>query len=317
MKKIFAVIFVVFFSVVLVFMPAFNMTGVDISKEDTPKKVLTIYHTDVKSGGKNSRGSFLKDVAKEYNKLQNDVFVIVELYEKSEIKNAISSGCPDIISFGSGLFDDETVFREYCGRVNFNDDFLSAVEVDNKIYAVPWSYNGYFLVGSGKTVSVVGNGMLALYLSKKELDVKTCDTVEECYNAFLSSKTPFIATNKELTKLFSRVDRGKIEPFDTQILCGFTDMINVLGIYKNSENNLEAEAFIEYVTSEKVQRKLTRLNLFSPCIKGLYSTSPFSEFEDIPVIALNIFDDRDYCELSKNAYDGDEKAREEIERVLK
>ncbi len=316
MKKILAVIFCFVLSLCLVFMPAFNIKGVDITGNSDQKKVLTIYHADVKSGGKNSRGSFLKSVAKEYGKKEN-VLVIVEIYDKSELENAIKSGKPDIISFGSGLFSDANLFSPYRGRVNFFDEFFQAVEVDDVIYAVPWAYNGYFLIGSGdKTNALKDNSYLAAYLSEKALTLEGTLDSEVIYNEYLLKKTSFVGTAKEVSKLMSRVERGKLDEFSCEVLCGFTDMINVLGIYSESENNAEAQTFIEYVTSESVQRKLSYLNLFSPCVKGIYSVSPFSEYEKEKVVPLSVFDCENYCELAKLALSGDKNAQKEIEKIL-
>lgn len=320
MKRILAVIFVIVLGLTLLLLPAFNITGADITKEHDDKKVLKLYHVDVKSGGRNSRGSFLKSVAREYNKLQSDVFVIVEIYEQKELNAAISDSPPNIISFGSGSFPDESVLSPYGGRVSFSDDFLTAVEKNGTVYAVPWSYNAYFLVGDGDKVNYAcDNSLLSLCLSGEKVALGDgFPDANGCYEAFISSKQPFIATAKEVTKIISKAERGAIELPEMTAAGGFTDMINCLGVCRESENKAEAERFIEYVTSEKVQKRLTRLNLLSPCVNGLYSTSPFKEVERQKVRALSVFDGKNYCDMAKAAIENDdEKAKSEIERLFK
>lgn len=318
MKRILAVIFTIILGMTLLLLPAFNIIGADISEDHDDKKVLKLYHTDVKSGGRNSRGSFLKSVAREYNKLQSDVFVMVEIYEPKELNAAIREAPPDVISFGSGYFTDVSVLSPYCGRVSFLDDFLPAVEKDGTIYAVPWAYNAYFLVGEGDKVNYsCDNSLLSVYLSENSVDLGECfSDANGCYEAFLSSKRPFIATAKEVTKIISKAEKGTIELPRITSTGGFTDMINCLGVCRESEQKAEAERFIEYATSEKVQKRLTRLNLLSPCVKGLYSTLPFREAETQKVRALSVFDGKNHCDEAKAAICGDEKAQSEMKRLF-
>ena len=318
MKKIFAAVFCLMLCLCLVFMPAFNVKSVEIEGEGGVKKVIKVYHADCVDGGKNSRGSFLKDLAKKYNKLQSDVCVIVEVYEKSELLSAVENSPPDVVSFGSGLEGILPLLSPYGGKVNFSDEFISAVSVGGEIYAAPWSYNGYFLVGGKNGVKKSGTSpFAAAYFSDKEIVFSGERTSsEDAFQSYLSSKTSFVCSAKEVTNLLSKVERGVIEMPEITPLSGYTDMVNVLGVCKKSENYAESEKFIEYVTSSSGEH-LTRLNLFSPCIKVKYSVSPFSEYGKGKLVVKNVFDCENIDELAEKALGGDGNAKNALKERLK
>lgn len=323
MKKYFAAIISLSLAICLLFLPAFNVRNVDITEESSDKKVIKVFHADVTSGGKNSRGVFLQDMAREYNSLQSDVFVIVSIYEKDELLFAAQKDKADIISFGSGLSGAKEYLSPYCGRVSFSDEFLSAVTEGGEIYAVPWSYGGYFLVGEGEKVltSKEGSPLAALFLTfeNKLSQTDEKNMTEECYAEFLRGKNlAIVCTNKELSKILVKVERGHIKLPKITPLCGFTDMVNLLGVTKECGQKDEAEAFISYLTSQNVQKKLSRLNLFSPCSVKVYSSgSPFSEYEKGRINVKNVFSLEVANELARLAFHGDENARERLLEMIK
>ena len=106
-------------------------------------------------------------------------------------------------------------------------------------------------------------------------------TSYQAYESFLS-KDDFVVllgTQRDLSRFNLKESQGKLEPLSVGYLSGFTDLVQYVGFCDNGDGRGEyAQAFIEFLTSDDAQKKLTRIEMFSPVLE-IYSSGMHREME--------------------------------------
>lgn len=288
MKKIAVLIMCIVLALNLIFMPAFLRNSVDISKESFAKTVLSLWHCDTVPGGKNSRATILKDIAYEFHQRDKDVYVIINVYDFEEMVQKLKEGeYPDLISFGNNSQDVLPYLMEYKGDVAFFEELESAVSVQGKIMAVPWCYGKYYKICGEKSFLYCKDLTIPFAFIKsakeenKQEKVEIKNGIEDCYLGGIKNGNAFIGTNRELTKILTRVDNNKMNMPEILEIEEYSDLINAIGICKDSQKVKECQRFLAYLQSEKAQSKVARLNLFSSVGYKLYNGLFLSKFEEI------------------------------------
>lgn len=291
MKKFRAIIIAVIFIAILIFAPVVKGGGFEIEQKREEQIVLEIWNIDNTPGGKNSRSGFLRSVAITYNKsIKNVFFIVKDMTENAAIEGIKQNQSPDLISFGTG-FGEKIIdyLKEYNGKVEVADKFIEAGEIKGKYYAVPWCFGGYFLTGNKKEFYSYKIKYLspftALYYSKEYVDLDTFyleeskKAIDEAYSQFLSSSGKFIATNREISKILTKVSNNKMEMPEILPLCGYVDNVVAISITKSCKNEKYSQLFIELLTSNNIQKRLIEINMFSTCGYELYTIEPFKSYE--------------------------------------
>lgn len=120
--------------------------------------------------------------------------------------------------------------------------------------------------------------LYALYsTNKKSLNITASQSYlalsqYKAYEAYLNGKAPFLAgTQRDAYRLYNRYLSGQIGELAFSPLTGFNDLLQFVaaGNFEESKSDF-AQDFMEYLTSDKTQRKVARLEMFSPCINNLY-----------------------------------------------
>lgn len=280
MKKIAVLIVCLVLALNLIFMPAFLSNSVDISKSARPKIVLNLWHCDTVPGGKNSRATILKDIAYEFHQSDKDTYVIVSVYSYEEMLQALKEGkSPDLISFGNGSEEVLPYLREYNGNVAVLSELENAVSVQGKIMAVPWCYGLYYKIESEKSTLYCGDTAIPFAFTKSE-KAEIMGNIGECYEFSVKNGYGFIGTNRELTKILIRVDNNKMNMPEISCIPQYSDLVNAIGICKDTENIKGCEAFLAFLQSEQSQSKVARLNLFSASGYKLFNGLFLGRFEE-------------------------------------
>ncbi len=247
-----------------------KQSSAKIEKDSGYKAVLTIWQIDSFEGGKGSRASFLKSVSSGFSKKYKGVLTLVVSHTVESAKKMLEEGkIPDIISVGySGL--DCSTYQKEVGNLNVEGGGI----INGKRYFVPWAKSGYFKIvkGSGEKVIVsegeYNSSLIALALSKENFKSYKLLNKVDAFNEFLLSKdATLIGTIRDVIRLENRSVECEIEA-----LGNFNDLYQY-ALITSKENVNYSRLFIDYLLSEKVQKKLTDLSLLSVNISGLYSES--------------------------------------------
>ncbi len=312
-----------------VFTAVYGKNKISGEKENMPaeyKGIISVWQVDSFEGGTGSRKQFLLKVAREFERKNPGVLVMVTNYTADGVEENQTNGIsPDIISFGGG-----TDVKEF-SALNIDVEFTGG-KMGNKDYAVPWCRGGYVLISNPKLTdgkdSVIENllvskaeytqplvAVLQEELSVKELTVKS---PMDAYVQFVSGKTPyFLATQRDLMRLKNRGMEVDIRPLEK-----FNDLIQYAVITSTQEiKRYYAEEFLRFLMSEKIQEKVYDIGMFSVVcsakiddmngqlmqkVKGFSTISPFTE----PVVLeqMNI--------LANKGIFGDETSTNKIKNML-
>jgi hypothetical protein len=130
-------------------------------------------------------------------------------------------------------------------------------------------------------------------------------TAYQAYESFLnkSSFAVLLGTQRDLSRFSLKESQGKLEPLSAVYLSGFTDLVQYIGFCDNGNGRGEyAQAFIEYLTGDDAQKKLTKIEMFSPAL-DIYSSGMHFEMEKAlskPLIVTNVFTDPTVLESQRN-----------------
>ena len=302
--------------------------------QETESVFVEMWHVDTFSGGKNSRGEFLKNVAVNYNKHNKTQFIVVTVKTENELLKALANGeKPDMISFGTGIGEAVLPYLlEYGGGIYSSDNFVESVTYSGKIMAVPWACGGYFRFGSGGGVTYgkeeCTSPLMAEYLSKDE-ELKNQISLQEqsdfdSYLRYLEGGGTLIGSQRDLVRIGQRIDAGKLNPMDIVPLTKYTDLVQCIGLVQgiDSEKTSIAVDFLEYLQSENVQNTISKLRMFSTTGVKMYSIDGFSEFEkELNIIKMPcVFTPNEVLEnhdkLAFAAINGDKDAQNVIHKVF-
>jgi len=121
-------------------------------------------------------------------------------------------------------------------------------------------------------------------------------TTFEAYNDFCNknSATVLLGTARDFYRVQNKISLGNMPECKFVPLGGFTDLVGYIGVCSNKKNNQEkTNEFIEYLTTDNVQKQLNKIGLFSTTYQEIYKDNAhYSAFEKVlhrNVSSINVF----------------------------
>ena len=289
--------------------------------------IITLWQIDTFEGGVGSRKQFLLKAASMYEKNNDGVLIMVTNHTLEGAENNMKNGIfPDMISYGAGL--DVKSFSEIKTK-----NVRSGGLVGNKCYATPWCKGGYVLISNPNLVTelkpnridklLVSQSLYTQPLTALLLEGVTAHDVEikkpmDAYVKFVIGKTPYmLGTQRDIHRL---INRGF--EFNAQPLYEFCDLNQYVSITTAEEiKRYYANDFINFLTSDVVQKKLTDIGMFSPYIEVGYSNQTLSIMQKINAFkTYSVFLQKhkliEMQEISLSATAGDQSALNKIKNLL-
>jgi len=309
---VFSAIFLLFIIVAPFYFERAGVYTPPITQAETT--FLKVWHIDSFEGGSGNRATFLEKMATQFHKANPNIFLVVQNLSEEEVLTAVKNGDKaDIISFSHHIAND-IVEKLLPLRVKTysKEELLFCGQKNDKTYAVPWNMAGYCLIGNSQvdervlqTLSVESAysfdkgqynyiaglknnyGQVAMMENTTaKCDLTKCDknifdkTTYQAYTDFVANKgAVLLGTTRDVHRIENRVSLSSMQDVKFLPLGKFTDMVQFLGCM-NGKNQLSAESFIEYVTSNENQKQLKNIGLFSPNKLYLYNESPLKEMEE-------------------------------------
>lgn len=221
---------------------------------------LEIWHIDSFDGGVNSRAEWLRKRAGEFEKANKGIYISVKAYTYQTARDLIATGrVPELISCGGRVWE-----RAFFVPVNAPEGVEAELIRACDGYAVPYAVGGYMLF-TGENA----DGGNVAYSSQKaverfNLKVKTqCDADSlESYRRFIAGKADtLVGTQRDVYRLKARDDcEWNAVPLKTEDGTAWTDMVQCMFALVQNE---AAEKFMHFLTSRRVQSKLTGIGLVS------------------------------------------------------
>lgn len=287
-------------------------------------KIAELWHVDMFEGGSGSRSEFLRQRAIEYENLKKGNYILVKsmTYEQI-INNLIEGNFPDMFSYGMGLGAEIlSEIAAFEGNIAVYDNLLTSGVLENKVFAVPWCAGSYIiacinehynsggdyaeaLAASAKNnlysfitgYSSFNNPLLAAYMADKNITFteKSLDDREQ-YSQY-QAYSKFITKNASVFLLGTQRDAVRISQrenacdFSFQPLKGYSDLVCYISICNKTAAAALCQEYIEYLLSEKSQKKLNDINMFSVNTDGLYDDGIMKQCQSIMQdhYILNVF----------------------------
>lgn len=241
--------------------------------EAEARTVVRVWNVDTFEGGKGSRTSFLKSVARM---VQGEAYYLVTSYTLEGARAAFSEGeAPDVLSFGVGLSEFTEKLLPLSGELA--EGAVSGGEMGGDVLAVPWCMGGYYLFtlsdfeGAGRTaISVGGENLSCVAARLHGIEGEETESLA-AYTGFLSGKYRYLlGTQRDKSRFSARGVQVEMRP-----LLEYNDLFQYVGIL-SSEKREEAEAFAYALLSPETQGRLSEIGMFPPEKKAEYTVSVFS-----------------------------------------
>ncbi len=290
------------------------------------KGVITLWHVDTFEGGQGSRKQFLLSVATQFEKQNDGVLVMVLSHTKESIKDSLDKGeLPDLISYGAG------VELQNVKELSLKQTFYGGM-VGEKSYALAWCMGGYVLFTNPNLVKdttnkqldhvVVSSGELNQSLTALAMNGYTCNQIEElspleAYIKFVNGKTPyFLGTQRDIVRLENRGFNANLIPLEA-----YNDLYQYISVCSNNaEKQKYSQKFIEFLISEKSQKRLTEISMLSPYFRIKFDNSGHNLLQNQNFLStISAFSSSelflDLKEFSLTALKGDIKGLDKIKKV--
>lgn len=274
------------------------------------KGIITLWQVDSFEGGAGSRKQFLLDVAREFERQNQGVLVmVVNQTEESMEENYKQGILPDLISFGAGTN------VQNAHEINVKKEFVGG-RVGDKIYALPWCRGGYALIYNNKLTDgkysendriVIGQKgytepLVSLVLESIKSTNFEVKQPLDAYVEFTAGKTPyFLGTQRDVVRLSRRGLEAGIIP-----LTEFNDLYQYISITSDDgEKKYYAEKFVEYLLGEQVQKSLNKICMMSVFYNVEFSELGLNEMQGVKIRkTISAFSDKnvlkDLTETSKS-----------------
>ncbi len=224
------------------------------------QRVVRVWNVDTFEGGKGSRTSFLKSVARRVEKKREGVcFLVLSLTPEGARQCCLEGDVPDLLSFGVGLseFAERSLPLPYsfCGG-----------ELGGDTLAYPWCAGQYYLFSL--TDDFEAEGEVAVSCGGSNLPQVAAAlagiTGEElpsltAYTAFLGGKYRYLlGTQRDVCRFAARD-----VPVYRKPLRGYSDLYQYLSVL-SEEKEEDCLAFLEELRSPEVRGSLSSLGMFAP-----------------------------------------------------
>ena len=93
-------------------------------------------------------------------------------------------------------------------------------------------------------------------------------TSYQAYQGFCDKKFALLlGTQRDLSRILQKQSQGKMQEVSFEFLSGYTDLVQYVSFCDNGQNRGKvSQDFIEYLTSDKSQKKLGSIEMFSPSL---------------------------------------------------
>ena len=321
----------IFISVILVFCFAFTIfigkgkikEQKDFKSPDEYKGIITLWQVDGFEGGKGSRKQFLLKIARDFEKKNKGVLVMVINHTFTSVKENFNKGIyPDLISFSNGV--------EIGGLESLNlSRSVECTKIGDKSYATAWCRGGYVLIKNPnakeqeKSSLIVSQAeftqpLVAMLLEGLEFDKIEVLKPMDAYVKFTENKNAFfLGTQRDVVRLANRGMQVEVSPLNT-----FNDLYQYVAMTCGDvKKQVYASRFIEYLVSDNVQKQLNKISMFSPYIKvehddeNLWSMQQNNKFLSISAY-LHKEQLKEMQELSTLAVKGNQNSINKIKNML-
>jgi hypothetical protein len=245
--------------------------------------IYTIWHIETFEGGGKARIDYLKTIARNMEKQDNQVLFMIKAVAPEKLVSEFEVGKPDIISFGFGV--GELVLPYLTPQENsfdVRDELIESGSFNKKFYAVPYIVGGYAMFNHSMTATEFHVGTNAYIkpqniYSSLNLTPKENENQYEAYKDFVYNKNAqLLGTGRDLFRINHLNSIGRtnamISPIDT-----YTDLIQYLGIINS---NQVTQKFLSLALKDNNQNSLVDYSLFSSKYNKLYNTGIYSDMED-------------------------------------
>lgn len=286
--------------------------GKSLSTNSEYTGILTLWHVETFEGGEGSRRQFLLKIAREFEKEYPGLLVYVTTHTANSLKENFSKQIyPDIISYGNGIEVQNLV--ELYGEFNCVGGMFG-----DKILAIPWCRGGYFLIDNpliknDNNDCLVSNSefnvpILALMGFSEKLELKESSQYG-AYLEFVNGKCKYLlGTQRDIVRLTNIGMNFNATPIET-----FNDLYQYVSIIRKDDLKVNSSrAFVEYLLSERSQKKLNSINMFSDFFDVEFDVEIMSKMQKIKKFStISSFNSAkifyDLKELSLGAYSGNDE----------
>lgn len=269
---------------------------------------LELWNVDTFEGGRASRAAFLERQAIAFEAVHNNIFIVVYNLTPEQAQIQMENNIlPDFVSFGTGLGELFSPFAEPLDtHFKIREEWVAAGE--NR--AVAWCTGGYVLCSQEVdlteqetllqediTANWLGfggefNAPLSALAAQAQTGSSNPDALfaesllpdysqYNAYEDFLSGEFEvLLGSQRDFYRLQNRVELGSLDGCNFRFLSGYTDLVQWLSVTTtDSDKQGIAEQFMEYVLTDKRQKKLADLGMFSVLNLSIYSDSEYAKFE--------------------------------------
>ena len=282
--KILSVILIVGIAVYVLMFGLKKATNYEILKgNEKQQTIYTIWHIETFEGGGKPRIDYLKTIARDMEKQDNQVLFMIKAVGPEKLVSELEVSKPDIISFGFGVGElvlPYLVHQE--NTFNIRDELIESGSFNKKFYAVPYIVSGYAMFFHSMQASefhVGTNNYTKPQNVYSALNLQPCENESqyEAYKDFVYNKSvQLLGTGRDLFRVNNLNSIGRtnaiINPIDT-----YTDLIQYLGIINS---NKTTQKFISLALSDNYQRTLADYSLFSSKYNKIYSSGIYNDMED-------------------------------------
>ncbi len=247
------------------------------------KGIITMWQIDGFEGGLGSRKQFLLSVARDFEKQNTGVLVMVINHTFTSAEQSMSEGIyPDIISYSNGL-DVKNMLPLNATR------YAGGGRIGEKVYATAWCRGGYVLIKnldltqSEQDTIIVSSGkytqpLLAMNLEGLEFEKIEILSPMNAYTKFTMGKNLFfLGTQRDVVRLTNRGFNFSATP-----LTKFNDLYQYVSLTSTDQNkSIYAKRFIDYLLSDKVQAKLNKINMLSPYVNVNFDIEFLNEMQNV------------------------------------
>lgn len=263
--------------------------------------VLQLWNVETFEGGSGSRSSWLTSVAGRFEQNNKGLFVHVTNLTVDQLQQKLDEGQSyDLISFSRGV----GCLLENLSEISLPvGDLLQGMVIagqsGGKQYAIPYYAGAYCLFARSSQLSqeampsqvlsttysrIIGKNKVdlqpllcgftpynsplsALAMSGARGSVNLEQYSQyQAYELFLSNKTAvtLLGTQRDAYRLGKRVEMERIEQLSFCCLGNYTDLVQFVGINKNSADKMQAcEQFVQFLVSKTTQHRLVDINMLS------------------------------------------------------
>jgi len=280
--------------------------------ENSTKVVLTLYNIETFEGGTNSRTKFLQQQALNFNKKQNNCFVVVKTLSPDQLAlNIRNNNLPDLYSFGVGV---GSYIQGFLSELDVNSKIRSDLsqygKKSGKLLAYPYILSGYCLISHenyttdedslsslvkadsknkmlGLSLSNAFNGAEVLFqngITLSESDLLETTSSYDAYKNFLNKKTKsLLGTARDVARCKNREENGSLSACRYNFLGNYSDLVQYISVVDSgsSVKTLFAKEFATFLTSESSQNSLADFGLFSTLESNIYEEGYMLEFENV------------------------------------